>query len=263
MKQALNPNPLAHRFADGDSDRPAGPLAASAMDRGAEPPHDRNSVLTSDLIARVRAHQEAHPDLKKSHHFVFDCPLDPSHDGPTEYVWLGLNPGGDDEDWARHGINTEETREYDFQVEHGRSRGSTHRLRKLRAFLGDDVFRRTTHSQLFFWCSDGINQAFRDRYGYTFQDHPHWDFCCEINRALIDRIQPKAVFAESRPTLRFYEGRFGLLPGPTHRNAAGQVLIVERRLESGAPFYCFDHLSARRNHAEVRAKLSDLLCGPR
>ena len=216
-------------------------------------------LSTKDLIARIRARQEEHPELKRSHHFVFDCPLDRSYEGPTEVVWLGVNPGSDAEDWERHGVNTEETREYDFQVEHGRSKGSSSRMRKLRQFLGTDMFRRTTHSQLFFWCSKDTTRAFEERFEYRFRDNPHWDFCCEVNLALIERIEPKAVMAESRPTLALYEHRFGLLPAKTHFNEAGKPLIVERRFAGGLPFYCFDHLSARRGHTEVKAKLGELL----
>ena len=56
------------------------------------------TASTGDLIVRVSARQEEFPELKRSHHFVFDCPLDPTYEGPTEFVWLGLNPGSDAED---------------------------------------------------------------------------------------------------------------------------------------------------------------------
>ena len=129
---------------------------------------------------------------------------------------------------------------------------------KLCRFLGADVFRRTTHSQLFFWCSTDINTAFKERFGYSFRKHPHWDFCSAVNVALIERLRPKAVLAESRPTLRLYEHRFGLLPAKTHWSDGGMPLIEERRFASGVPFYCFDHLSARRGHTEVRQRLGEL-----
>lgn len=219
----------------------------------------RSEHFTTDLIQRIRARQEEYPELKQSHHFVFDCPLDPSYKGPTEFVWLGLNPGSDDEDWERHGVNTEETRQYNYQVEFGRSTASATRMRRLYNFLGAEMFSRTTHSQLFFWCSRDTNEAFKERFGYRFRDNPHWTFCCETNVALIERIRPKAVMAESRPTLALYERDFGLLPVKTHRSEVGDALIEERRFANGVPFYCFDHLSARRGHANVRAKLKELL----
>ena len=218
---------------------------------------------TSDLISQIRRRQENHPELKRSHHFVFDCPLDRTYSGKPDYIWFGVNPGTDTEDWQRFGSNSEETRDFDFQAEHGRSKASTTRINALRVFLGDEVFHRTTHCELFFWCSSNTGKAFKKRYGYTFEDNPHWDFCCEINRKLIERVRPKAVMAESRNKLLLYETRLGLQPGQTHRNVAGDVLVEQRWLNGGIPFYCFDHLSALgvyiRRRPEVSVKIAELL----
>lgn len=200
---------------------------------------------TSDLIERIRRHQEAHPELLRSHHFVFDCPLDRSYKGKPDFVWFGVNPGDDEDDWKRDKKNREESRDYDFQVELGRSKASAARMKYLRDFLGDEMFRRTTHCELFFWGSKDTDRAFEDRYDYGFDNSPHWDFCCKINLELLQRAQPRAVFAEGRRLMRHYERRLGLLPGRQHRSANGELLIEERRLESGAPFFCFDHQRAR------------------
>ena len=196
---------------------------------------------TSDLIQRIRDYQDAHPELKKSHHFVFDCPLDAAHEGAPKYLWFGLNPGEGDKDWEIFNGNTEETRDFDFQREYGRSAGSIKRMRQLMQFLGPDVFRQTSHCELFFWCSKDAGTHFKKKYGWTFERNPHWEFCCEINRKLIERVQPKAVFAESLGRLPLYEKRLGLSGQFSHATSAGRM-VEERILPTGASFYCFDHL---------------------
>ena len=136
-------------------------------------------------------------------------------------------------------------------------------MEKLRWFLGADVFRRTTHCELFFWCSTNTGGAFKARYGYPFSNNPHWDFCCAINRCLIERVKPIAVLAESRPKLPIYERRLGLRPGRVHRDDKGDVLVEERRFGNDIPFYCFDHLSslgqAIARRPAVRDKVATLL----
>ena len=107
--------------------------------------------MTSELIDRVRARRELFPELKKSHHFEFDSPLDRSYAGPSEYVWLNVHPGDGQDDWDLCPLNTEEYRVYNFQYEYGLGIGNQRRMTKLRSFLGDEMFCRTTLTMLFFW----------------------------------------------------------------------------------------------------------------
>ena len=99
------------------------------------------------------------------------------------------HPSEGDDDWNLCPHNTEETRDYNFQLEYGPSVGSQRRLKKLRWFLGDEMFRRTTLTMLFFWSVNDIRTAFTERFGYAFNKHPHWNFCSETNLALIDRMR--------------------------------------------------------------------------
>ena len=212
---------------------------------------------TSDLIAKIRAYQEKHRELLKSHHFVFDCPLDGTNVAKPDFIWFGVNPGKDDEDWHGHPSNCEESRDFDFQAELGRSTASKNRMAKLRRFLGDDMFRRTTHCELFFWCSKDTGSAFKERYGYTFDSNPHWDFCCAINKSLVERVKPVAVLAESRPRLPIYERRLNLRPGRVYETDEGDVLVEERWFDGDIPFYCFDHLSALSTAISRRPAVKD------
>lgn len=198
---------------------------------------------TSDLIMEVRRYEQEHRELLESHHFVFDCPLDRTNVAKPDIIWFGVNPGQDEEDWRRRPARSEETRDHDFQAECGRSKASAERMEKLRQFLGAGVFRRTTHCELFFWCSKDTGPAFRERYGFSFEANPHWNFCCDINRRLVARVKPIAVLAESRRRLPLYERRLSLRPSHVHRNDRGDVLVNEQRLDGDIPFYCFDHLS--------------------
>ena len=219
--------------------------------------------VTNDLIVRIRDYQSENSELLRSHHFVFDCPLDRQYAGRPRFVWLGANPGSDCDDWKRLPMNTEESRDYDFQVEHGRSPGSEKRLRRLRNFVGQDVFRRMTHSQWFFWASKNTGVAFKKRYGYTFKRNPHWAFCCCMNRSLIERVRPIAIVGEGRWIARLNARRLGLEQGPAHESADGETLIEEWRFGGDVPFYVFDHLSALgksiRYRSEVQERLASLL----
>ena len=76
---------------------------------------------TSDLIAEIRDYQTNNPVLlQKSHHFVFDCPLEGGSMSKPDYIWMGLNPGNDSPDWERiSNKNDEETRELIFKRSSG------------------------------------------------------------------------------------------------------------------------------------------------
>ncbi|MCY4093567.1 MAG: hypothetical protein OXG05_00420 [Gammaproteobacteria bacterium] len=211
-----------------------------------------DTSITSDLIDRVRVRLELFPELKKSHHFVFVSPLDRSYAGRTEYVWLSVHPGDGEDDWELCPCNTEETRLYNFQYEYGPSIGSQRRVKKLRWFLGDEMFCRTTLTMLFFWSVKDIGSSFTSKFGYTLNKHPHWDFCTELNLALINRLQPKAVFAESRPLRQRYEREFKLTPVATYYDQHRHPILEILRFKNGIHFYCFDNPSARRGHEEIR-----------
>ena len=153
-------------------------------------------LSTSDLIAEIRDYQTNNPVLlQKSHHFVFDCPLEGGSMSKPDYIWMGLNPRNDSPDWERtSNKNDEETRERNFQEIFGRSRSSKERMTKAERFLGTDYFHSTTHTKLFFWCSNGISNDFELRYGTSFGNSPHVNFYCKINKRLIETVEPKAMF---------------------------------------------------------------------
>ena len=48
------------------------------------------NIDTSDLIRAIKEYQSRKVELlKKSHHFVFNCPLDFQNSDATDYIWMG------------------------------------------------------------------------------------------------------------------------------------------------------------------------------
>ena len=82
-----------------------------------------------------------------------------------------------------------------------------------------------------------------------------------MNLELINRIRPKAVFAESRPLLKLYEQEFGLIRVATYFGPNRGPSLEEHRFEDDTPFYCFDNLSARRGHKKARSLVHTLVHG--
>ena len=89
---------------------------------------------TNDLIKKIEDYQNINKILKeKSHHFVFDCPLEKSFVTKPEFIWIGVNPGDDAGDWDKTaGKNSQETRAFDFQENVGRSRNSQRRRKQFK-----------------------------------------------------------------------------------------------------------------------------------
>lgn len=155
--------------------------------------------MTGDLINRIRARTQQHPELQLAHHFLFDLPLS----GRTpEFVVLGINPGECHADWALTPGPTEETREHDFHTEQ-LSAGAKRWRSTVQRICGTDA---VTLTQTFFWSSPDV-ACMQERFGWRLEDSSHLEFCRDVNRQLLDRFQPRAVacpgliLAELLPTL--------------------------------------------------------------
>lgn len=218
-----------------------------------------NKFTTSDLIEEIRNYQVKNPILlEQSHHFVFDCPFDANSSEQPKYIWIGLNPGDDTDDWAKtNNQNTEETRDYNFQEIYGRGRRSRKRMDKVRKFLGDEFYGLTTHTELFFWGSKDTSKDFTLRYGTSFNDSPHMQFCCGLNRQLIDRIEPKAIFFESVGKIDLLKRHFPLQLQQQERVGPRPVDIYS--LDGKYKLINFDHLSALGDAIKYRPEVSNLV----
>ncbi|MCB6182577.1 hypothetical protein LIN78_03305 [Leeia sp. TBRC 13508] len=211
--------------------------------------------LSADLIERIRNYQIEKKLLKKSHHFVFDCPLNFSRPCHPRYIWIGLNPGDDNSDWeTTDQKNDEETRDRNFQEVYGRSRGSKTRMTKMRHFLGQEVFDQTTHTELFFWCSRNLQNDFEKRYGTQFSKSPHLEFCIEVNKELVNRIEPRAIFFESLDRISILQKSFSL--EKINSYPAGDRRVDEYVMDGKFRLINFDHLSAGPPMSKHRQEVS-------
>ena len=107
----------------------------------------------SKILEEIREYTQNHTELKKSHHFLFNCPLS---SGPScaDVIVIGLNPGETRSDWeCRTSLPTEESSEFDFHDEYGRGRSSVRWSKLCREYLpNSNIFL----SEFFFW-SSGTN----------------------------------------------------------------------------------------------------------
>ncbi len=218
-----------------------------------------SNPLTGDLIQMVREREQQFPELKNSHHFVFDLPF-VSEERP-EFILISANPGDDTDDWkATNGARDEETRDRDFQAIFGRSNGSRRRLDKVQAFLGGLTFRKTTQTQAFFWCSKNTEKEFQNRFGYKYDDNPHQRFCAELNLKLIERLDPKAIFVEGHGNVSALSAVTSCVQVKDYQHSeSGYIFLKEWILSGTYPLFSFTHLSALGNHLRERAELSRVL----
>ena len=214
---------------------------------------------TTDIIKEIREYQEKESLLKeKSHHFVFDCPLDFSISCKPDFIWIGVNPGNDKKDWERtNGFNDEETRDRDFQETCGRSPLSKTRKTKIKNFLGKNIFDKTTHTELFFWCSENTGKDFQKRYGTKFEESPHIEFCIKMNQKLIKRVQPRAIFFESLSKIKILERFFNIEKVNSHYSETRSV--DEYLIDDKYRLLNFDHLSSGPPASLERKQVSDIV----
>ena len=62
---------------------------------------DKKVFSTTDLIEQIINYQNKNSELLRSHYFVFDCPLGSNTQLKPEFIWMGINPGKDEEDWKK------------------------------------------------------------------------------------------------------------------------------------------------------------------
>ena len=143
-----------------------------------------------------------------------------------------------------------------FKRSLGRSRSSKARMTKVERFLGTDYFHSTTHTELFFWCSNGISNDFELRYGASFGNSPHVKFCCKINKRLIEIVEPKAIFFESIPKFSILKQYFSLKLIEEHKVQTRKIDVY--LLENKYKLINFDHLSALGDAIKYRSEVSGL-----
>tara|TARA_B100000902_G_scaffold230224_1_gene218435 strand:+ start:754 stop:1419 length:666 start_codon:yes stop_codon:yes gene_type:complete len=159
----------------------------------------------SIILEEIREYTQKYPELKKSHHFLFNCPLD-SQSSYADVIVVGLNPGETQPDW-KYGTSlpTEESSEFDFHDELGKGRSSVRWSQLCKDYLpGSNIFL----SEFFFWSSGNLDNEFKDRFGYSFKKSPHFGFCKKCNEKMIAHHKPKLVVATGTSWASFFSSLY-------------------------------------------------------
>ena len=153
-------------------------------------------TIEQQLLKEIREYTFENKELLNAHHFMFACPV--KKDGnPADIIICGLNPGGDPkEDYRKvyHGqpFPTEESSDFDWWVEDNNQVRGGGAFGKYNEIFGKS--KNITHTEAFFWNSSSLKKKdFDDRYGYSFFENPHWDFCLKMNLQLFKAHNPDLI----------------------------------------------------------------------
>ena len=234
---------------------------------------DNKVFSTTDLIEQIRDYQNKNSELLKSHHFVFDCPLEyEGLGGNTKlkpvFIWMGINPGNDKESWEETKDNDEETRDRNFQIPK-RTQSSKNTMKELIRLLGNVNFTKTTLTEMFFWGSDGIDGGFKNRYEYPFHNNRHMKFCLEINKELFKRINPKFIIGphyakKTKDRIKIIKNFFNLELIKEYRNKINNNVFIERYIMDDKYQYINCKFPGRGNwvpgeRIEMREKIKEII----
>ena len=155
----------------------------------------KDHVISRNL-SQIREYSQIHKELKKSHHFLYNSLIGEDNE-PAEVVIIGLNPGETDKDFDYlANLPTEESSEFDFHEEHGRGRSSKNWLTLCKKFSQTN---KIVLTEFFFWSSPQVGEdkergiPFSERFGYKFEDCPHFEFCKEKNIELVEFHKPSLI----------------------------------------------------------------------
>ena len=194
----------------------------------------------SKTLQEIRDYTQKNPELKKSHHFLFNCPLD-SDSNFGDVLVIGLNPGETDADW-RYGNNlpTEESNDFDFHDELGRGRSSVRWSQLCKEYLpNSNIFL----SEFFFWSSGKLNKEFKERFGYSFKKCPHFEFCKTCNEKMISYHNPKLIVSTGTSWAKFFSSVYKMKHVKTVKCYTDKRLrnIIHHYEFNGIPFIFTPH----------------------
>lgn len=154
------------------------------------------AVTEQRLLHEIREYTYNNKELLNAHHFMFACPVK-KNNKPADIIICGLNPGGDPKkDYRKiykgEPFPTEESSDYDWWVEdYNQIRGGG-AFGEYNKIFGEQ--KNITHTEAFFWNSSSLQKKdFDDRYGYSFYENPHWNFCLRMNIELFKAHNPDLV----------------------------------------------------------------------
>ena len=152
--------------------------------------------LVTRNLSQIREYTKNNIELSKSHHFLYNCLVD-KKENQGDVIIIGLNPGETEKDFEYRGsLPTEESSEFDFHEEHGRGRSSKNWLTLCKKFSQTN---KIVLTEFFFWSSPQVGEdkergiPFSERFGYKFEDCPHFEFCKEKNIELLEFHKPSLI----------------------------------------------------------------------
>ena len=154
--------------------------------------------IEKKLLKEIREYTFSNKELLNAHHFMFACPIEKNGEA-ADIIICGLNPGGDPKEDYKKLYNgqpfpTEETSDYDFFVEDDNQTRNGKFYININEIFNKDKQKNITHTEAFFWNSSGVDpESFNKRYGYSFNDNPHWDFCVKMNEELFKAHNPDLI----------------------------------------------------------------------
>ena len=204
--------------------------------------------MTSNLsktLKDIREYTQNNHELKKSHHFLFNCPLYKGLE-IADVIVIGLNPGEAKTDWD-YGTNlpTEESSEFDFHDEFGKGRSTVRWSKLCEDYLpNSNIFL----SEFFFWSSGNLDSEFKDRFGYSFKNCPHFDFCKTCNEEMIDFHNPKLIVATGTSWAKFFSSVYKMKHIKTLRCETDKRnrTIIHHYEFKGIPFIFTPHWTSAR-----------------
>ena len=213
----------------------------------------------SETLNKIRNYTRENLELQKCHHFLFNLPLDKTSI-KADVLVIGLNPGEHSSDWD-YDINTptEETHEFDFHEEFGKGRASIPWSKVCKRCLPDS---KIFQSEFFFWSSANTNDEFINRFGYSFKDCPHFDFCKECNLELIRFHKPKLIVATGTSWVDLFSNKYDLRHIKTLKREINkkQGKIICHYEWEDIPFIFTPHWSGARGlNKEVQSEIKDYL----
>jgi|GEM_PF-4143397 len=217
-----------------------------------------NNQRIQQALEEIRTFPDKHPSLMKSHHFLFDLPID---NGVThcEYVLMGINPGETNADWtlAPRGVGeiypTEASSAYDFRIAKKveKNRSAKNWDTRSRNLLGtSNIF----YAELFFW-SSANQEELEARFGRLKDLKKNvLLFCKEQNDVMFKERRPKAVVSSGLGNMDLVSDLYGLVPLDAGRSdlRSGNTRLLIVKTDGTRPWFFVPHLSNSRGLSRER-----------
>ena len=225
------------------------------------------TIKEQQLLKEIREYSFNNKELLNAHHFMFACPVEKNGE-PADIIICGLNPGGDPKEDYRKVYNgqpfpTEESSDYDWWVEDNNQVRGAGAFGKYNKIFGKH--KNITHTEAFFWNSSSLTKKdFDDRYGYSFYENPHWDFCIKMNLELFQAHNPSLILflTSAKGTVEKIAKLFNLKPIHSFelpKGNRGATKMYHYEIEGSAPVIFMPHPTGYAPSSEQKEAMKQYL----